>query len=67
LNDRAILPVEIKGDEEAVREVIEERVFRIGLRNSGEVHEEATGVIGNSSGNGREGGKEAGVDVIVGT
>ena len=67
LNDRGILPVEMKGVEEAVRELIENRVFRIGLRNYGEVREKATGVIGNSSGNGSEGGKEAGVDVIVGT
>ena len=59
----------MKGVEEAVRKLIENRVFRIGLRNYGEVREKATGVIGNlnSSGNGSEGGKEAGVDVIVGT
>ena len=67
MNGRAILPVEIKGDEEAVRGVIEERVFRIGMRNSGEVLEKAKGVIGNSSGNESEGGKEVGVDALVGT
>jgi hypothetical protein len=57
----------MNGGEEAVREVTEERVCWIWIRNEAEVLEKATGPIGNSSGNGSGGGKETGVDEVIGT
>ena len=57
----------MSGGEEAGCEVIEGRVFWIWIQNEAEVLEKAMGLIGNSSGNGSGGGKEAGVDELIGT